>query len=231
MLAGLSPTWYTYLEQGRDIHTSGEVLDSLARVLGLTEDERRYLHMLAFGHVRKPKALVSEISAERLVEHLVATAADSPFPVYGVDLFCDLIAWNHAATEYYTDFGKMPAGRRNIMRWLLEATEARTQLPDWREDAHNLVARWRGMVAHHEDSLRLQELIAEFSQLSPEFADWWQNYEVQAHRSRIRRLRHPRLGIQSMVLIVVQAADFAPCVVVFHLPVTKFDHSGDPTAD
>jgi hypothetical protein len=51
ILAGLSPTWYTYLEQGRDIHRSAGVVDALARVLRLTEDERRYLHLLALGAV------------------------------------------------------------------------------------------------------------------------------------------------------------------------------------
>jgi transcriptional regulator with XRE-family HTH domain len=227
VLAGLSPTWYAYLEQGRDIHPSAEVLDSLARVLLLTEDERRYLHMLAYGHVRKPRALGDEQSAEHLVEQLVATAELSPNPVYGVNLFCDLIAWNPATVAYYTDFARLPGGRQNLMRWILEAPEARIQLPDWAEDARDLVARWRAMVANHEDSDRLQDLIAEFTRVNPEFGDWWALHDVQEHRSRIRRLRHPRLGIQSMRLIVVQATDFAPCVVVFHLPVPGND--AEPT--
>ncbi|HEY7487060.1 MAG TPA: helix-turn-helix transcriptional regulator [Streptosporangiaceae bacterium] len=63
VLAGLSPTWYTYLEQGRDIHPSAQVLDALARVLRLTEDERRYLHMLALGAVHGPQPLLGDIPA------------------------------------------------------------------------------------------------------------------------------------------------------------------------
>lgn len=220
MLAGLSPTWYTYLEQGRDIHPSVEVLDSLARVLGLTEDERRYMHVLAHGDVRKPRPLVSDLSARELVQQLVLTADTSPYPVYAVDLYCDLIAWNRAATTYYTDFGKLPEDQRNMMRWLLEGREARERLLDWSEDTRDVVARWRAMTAKRDGGSRLQSLVAEFKQLSPDFGRWWEGHDVQEHRSRLRRFRHPRRGEQSMHLIVVQAADFFPCVVVFHVPTT-----------
>lgn len=228
VLAGLSPTWYTYLEQGRDIHPSVEVLDSLARVLGLTEDERRYMHVLAHGNVRKPRPLVGDMSAEEIVTQLVLTAENSPYPVYGVDIYCDLVAWNRAATTYYTDFGCLPEGRRNMLRWLLESDEAKERLPDWLEDTRDVVARWRAMAATYDGGSRLQVLVDEFKQLSPEFDSWWDGHDVQEHRSRIRRFRHPRRGEQNMRLIVVQAADFAPCVVVFHVPVpTEPDAEGD----
>jgi transcriptional regulator with XRE-family HTH domain len=220
VLAGLSPTWYTYLEQGRDIHPSAEVLDSLARVLRLSEDERRYMHLLAHGNVSKPRPLVGDLSAEEIVRQLVLTAGSSAYPVYAVDLYCDLVAWNRSATTYYTDFGRMPLDRRNMLRWLLESPEARERLPEWSDDTRDIVARWRAMVAATQDgdSGRLGELIDEFKQLSPDFGRWWDGYDVQEHRSRTRRFHHPRLGDQIMRLIVVQAPDFAPCVVVFHVP-------------
>jgi transcriptional regulator with XRE-family HTH domain len=217
VLAGLSPTWYTYLEQSRDINPSAEVLDSLARVLGLTEDERRYLHVLAHGNVRKPRPLVADVSPEEIVSQLVVTAENSPYPVYGADLYCDMVAWNRAATTYYTDFGCLPEGRRNMLRWLLESDEAKERLPDWLEDTRDVVARWRAVVPKH-GSRRLEALVDEFKQLSPEFGHWWEGHDVRERRSRFRRFLHPRLGLQTMRLITVQAADFAPCVVVFHAP-------------
>jgi hypothetical protein len=76
--------------------------------LGLTEDERRYLHRLAHGHVGRPRPLADEATAEQIVRQLVATAADSPYPVYAANIYGDLIAWNPAAKVYYTDFGKLP---------------------------------------------------------------------------------------------------------------------------
>jgi transcriptional regulator with XRE-family HTH domain len=219
VLAGLSPSWYTYLEQGRGINPSEEVLDSLAQVLGLTEDERRYIHVLAHGEVRKPRPLVGELSPREIVQQLVLTADSSPHPVYAVDQFCDLLAWNRAATTYYADFAKLPEDRRNMLRWLLEAPEARERLPDWTDETRDVVARWRAMTAKCDAGSRLAELVAEFTRLSPDFAAWWDGLDVQEHRSRVRRFRHPRRGVQSMRLIVVQAPDFAPCIVVFHVPI------------
>src|SRR5690349_18014228 len=123
VLAGLSPTWYTYLEQGRDIHPSVEVLDSLARVLHLSEDERRYMRLLAQGNGSKLRPLVGEVPAEDLVRQLVRAAGDGPYPIYAVDRYCDLLAWNGAATRYYTDFGQLARDQCNMMRWLLVADE------------------------------------------------------------------------------------------------------------
>ncbi len=221
VLAGLSPTWYTYLEQARDIHPSPEVLDSLARVLGLTEDERRYLHTLAHGNVSKPRPLVGEVPAEEIVRQLVLTAEESPYPVYAADLYGDVIAWNRAAATYYTDWGRLPEGRRNMIRWLLTAPEAKQRLPDWSEDAREIVARWRVITAKNDGGSRLRALVEEFKQDSPEFGRWWDRHEVREQRSRLRRFRLPQLGEQVMRLIVVRAPEFEPCFVAFHLPVQE----------
>jgi transcriptional regulator with XRE-family HTH domain len=222
VLAGLSPTWYTYLEQGRDIHPSAQVLDSLARVLGLTEDERRYLHRLAHGHTGRPRPLADEATAEEIVQQLVATAADSPYPVYATNTYGDLSAWNQAATVYYSDFGKLPPQHRNMIHWLLTAPEARQRLADWRQDARDIVARWRAMsAALDEGDHRLRAMVSELRERSPEFGPWWDSHDVREHRSRLRRFHHPDLGEQVMRLIVVQAPEFAPWIVAFHLPTSR----------
>jgi transcriptional regulator with XRE-family HTH domain len=218
VLAGLSPTWYTYLEQGRDVHPSDQVLDSLARALQLTEDERRYLHRLAHGHAGRPRPLADEVTAEEIVRQLVATAADSPYPVYATDSYGDLIAWNRAATSYYTDFGQLPEDQPNMIHWLLTSPEARERLANWSQDARDIVARWRGMTASLDNDPRLQAMVGELRERSPEFGPWWDDHDVREHRSRLRRFRHPELGEQVMRLIVVQAPEFAPWIVAFHLP-------------
>jgi transcriptional regulator with XRE-family HTH domain len=226
VLAGLSPSWYTYLEQGRDINPSAEVLDSLARVLGLTEDERRYLHTLAHGGITTPRPLVDALAAAEIARQLVATAAESPYPVYAVDHYTDLIAWNRATASYYTDFGQLPAQRRNMLRWLLDAPEARQRLLDWSQDTRDIVARWRRGVVGYGGDPRLRDLVSEFRQLSPEFGRWWDSHDVQETRSRLRRFRHPEHGEQTMRLIVVRAPEFDSYVVVFHLPVQDGDPPG-----
>lgn len=219
MLAGVSPSWYTYLEQGRDIHPSAQVLDSLARVLRLSEDEWRYLRALAHGGAAPAHPLVGEETPKQLVAGLVRTTEDSPYPVYGVDVYCDLVAWNRAAAGYYADFGRLPERDRNMLRCLLHAPQARQRLPDWQQDARDVVARWRATTASYQGDPRLRALVDELRQSSPDFDRWWGEHDVQEHRSRLRRFRHPQHGAQSLRLVVVRAPEFAPCLVVFHLPV------------
>lgn len=218
VLAGLSPAWYTYLEQGRDIHPSAGVLASLARVLRLTEDESRHLHLLALRDAAEQ--VTAETAAEELVELLVQAAADSPFPAYAVDLYCNVIACNAATAEYYTDFMARPPEQRNMMGWLISDPEAKRRLPLWSTDVPDVVARWRAMVTGHETDERLRDLLTEFRTTSAEFSLWWDEHNVALHRSRIRVLAHPELGEQKLRLIVAESPEFTPCVVVFHVPPT-----------
>jgi transcriptional regulator with XRE-family HTH domain len=227
VLAGLSPTWYTYLEQGRNVHPSAQVLDSLARVLRLTDDERGYLHALANSTASSTAGSASlpsrppmvDVAPEVLVSQLVQAAEDSPYPVYGVDLYSDLIAWNSAVVGYYTDFGRLPEGRRNMLRWLLEAPEAKVRLPDWQDETRDVAARLRAMTAEHDGDHRLRVLVEELKRSSPEFDGWWHEHHVLGHRSRLRRFCHPQHGEQTLRLLIMRAPDFAPSIVVFHLPV------------
>jgi transcriptional regulator with XRE-family HTH domain len=219
VLAGLSPTWYTYLEQGRDISPSPEVMNSLARVLGLTEDERRYIHTLTFGQVISPEPLNADLSAEDLLRQFVSTTDDSPYPAYAANHYADLIAWNRAAAEWYDDWSAYPLGERNIIRWMLTAPQAKVRLLNWESDTRDAIARWRGEAAKWPGDEGLRRRVREIAQLSPQFEAWWDEHYVQEHRSRIRRFRHPRLGVQALRIVPVVSPEFAPSGVVFHLPV------------
>ena len=191
MLSGLSPTWYTYLEQGRDIHPSSQVLDSLAQVLRLSDDERQYLHSLVTPN--EPPTPAPDAAAA-MIEQFVHLAHDSPFPVYGINLYSELLAWNPAVADYYTDFGALPAGRRNMLRWMLEAPEARERLADWEEDTRAVVARLRAISANHDGDHRLATMIGELKQTSPEFSEWWSDHDVLGHGGQLRRFNHPEHG-------------------------------------
>jgi transcriptional regulator with XRE-family HTH domain len=221
VLAGVSPTWYTYLEQGRSIQPSAEVLDSLARVLQLSEDERRYMHVLVYG--RPPHALPIEPPEPigELIRRLVELVGQGPQPIYAFDEVCDLIAWNEAATEWYTDFAKMAKGRRNMVWWQVTSPEARERLVDWEEDTRDIVARFRAFVATRQGDPRVRALISDLHQASPEFAQWWVEHDVHGQRARPRRLRHPLLGTRTMQLQVMVPTETDTVRVVFHLPVDE----------
>jgi len=108
---------------------------------------------------------------------------------------------------------------------LLHDGNRRTQVAfarilDWTEDTRDVVARWRAMTATCPDpNGRLRRLITEFKDLSPHFTNWWDTHDVREHRSRLRTFEHPVHGTHTLRLIVVQAQDYTPCVVVFHVPV------------
>nr|BFE52898.1 hypothetical protein GCM10017745_63250 [Saccharothrix mutabilis subsp. capreolus] len=218
MLAGVSPTWYTYLEQGRDIRPSPEVVDSLARVLCLSEDERRYLHTLAFGHVARPQPLDGEITGAELLKRLVAAAEDDPYPVLAVSPHGDLLAWNPAAVHWYDDWDRMPAEERNLVRWLLTAPAARRRLVDWADEARDAVAVWRAESAKCPDVGEVARRVRELGGLSAEFRLWWDEQMVRERRSRTRRFRHPELGVRELRLVPMESPEFAPAAVLVHLP-------------
>jgi transcriptional regulator with XRE-family HTH domain len=125
VLAGLSTSWYTYLEQGRNVRPSAAVLDSLARVLRTSEDERRYLHVLAHGQVSRPEPLETAAVGHGLITQALELVQDSPYPAYAGDHRGDLLAWNHAATQWYEDWGRYPVAERNIVRWIVLSPLAR----------------------------------------------------------------------------------------------------------
>lgn len=220
VLAGLSPTWYTYLEQGRKIRPSPEVLDSLARVLLLTEDERRYMHVLVHGQVNQSVPLDTELTSGELIERLVDLSYEIPYPVYSVDRYCDLLAWNQAAADWYEDWAPRPA-EHNFLHWLLFTPQARERLVDWENEAQDVVARWRSETAKWRGDRRIQRMVAELREVSPHFAGWWDDHDVQEHRSRTRRFRHPELGIRAMRVLPVTSPEFPTATVVFHLPVEQ----------
>lgn len=218
VLAGVSTTWYTYLEQGRGREVSPAVLDSIATVLRLNEDERRHMHVLAYGRVIRPRPLGGQLPSDDLVKRLVATVDSSPYPIYACNLYCDLIAWNKAAVEWYDDWGRLPPSERNMIRWLICSPVARKRIGSWDTDVRHVVARWRAMISGWLDDPRLQELVSDFSAHSEDFAKWWDEYEVQEHRSSVRTFNHPKLGVRPMRVIVVEGPEFTPSFVVFHVP-------------
>jgi transcriptional regulator with XRE-family HTH domain len=224
ILAGVSPTWYTYLEQGRKIQPSPEVLDSLARVLRLTEDERRYVHALAFGHVVHPQPLDTEVPVDELLRQVVGLVDECPYPVYCTDPYANLTAWNQAATEWYDDWGRLPPDERNMMRWLL-SPQAMERLVDWEQDTRDIVARLRGEVARRQGDQQLSQLVARCSAVSKQFVEWWNDLDVQETRSRVRRFRHPALGVQTLRLVPLQSVHLVASGIVFHVPARSVDIS------
>lgn len=216
--AGLSATWYTYLEQGRDRDVSPAVLDSLARTLLMTEDERRYMHLLMYGHVPHVQKLAAEVPISELVRNVVAAADLHPYPVYAADRACNVLAWNRAFVEWYDDFGRLQVVDRNLMRWLFLSEHARERFADWESVGRDLVARWRLESASGAMEAAANRVTDDLKEESALFRRWWGERIVLEHRIAIRRFRRP--GGRDCDLRVVPMRtiyDSAPGIF-FHFP-------------
>jgi transcriptional regulator with XRE-family HTH domain len=211
LLAGISATWLTYLEQGRDVRPSAQVLDALARALRLTTAEQEHLHRLAEGGARSEEDVPEQAAPE--VAGVPALLGDNPAYVTGICY--DVLAHNAAAAELFRHSG--PGG--NVVRWVLTEPAAREVLVDWEQEARNILARLRAVAGRHPDHPRVTRLVAELTETSPEARAWWPRYDIQFSHGGRKRFRHPRLGVITVSHAAFHVAERPEqTLVVYHLP-------------
>jgi transcriptional regulator with XRE-family HTH domain len=203
MLAGMSATWYTYLEQGRDIRVSEAVLESLARTLRLDPGERTHLFLLAHG-APPPDQDVPAETLDPTVARLLDLLGSSPAYVTGA--YWDLLGWNRAAAELFAGFGS-PEGRHNLAWWVFTDPAAREVLADWEAEAQGLLARFRAACARHPDDPRFAAMVADLSAASPQVRRWWPRHDVRSSAGGTKTLRHRRLGDLTLDHTVLQVAE------------------------
>ncbi|RSM85524.1 XRE family transcriptional regulator [Kibdelosporangium aridum] len=183
LLAGMSATWYTYLEQGRDIRPSDQVLEALATALRLDRDERDHLFHLA-GHAPAPSA------RERLAPEVAAVPMLlQPNPAYIIDATYDVLSHNQAAEDLFPNL--VSDRRANFVRWVFAEPVAKEILIDWEPEARGLLARFRALSARNPADQRFSRLVDELHEASPQVREWWPQYDVRTRRSGRKRLRRP----------------------------------------
>ena len=188
LLAGISATWYTYLEQGREIRASEQVLESLASVLRLNGHERDHLLHLA-GHHTPPtdpepfEPLTTEVASVPLLLR--------PHPAYIIDGNYDVLTHNQPAADLFPNLTAPTDRPPNFLRWVFLEPLARDVLADWEPEARGLLARLRTLAGRHPTDPRYTRLVDELHEHSPEARSWWPRYEVQARHSGRKRLRPP----------------------------------------
>jgi transcriptional regulator with XRE-family HTH domain len=191
-LAGMSPEYYARLEQGRARNPSGEILETLARALSLDAAEREYLNDLCTraGSVPVPPDPPQRVRSG--LWHTLETLDHVPAFVLGRR--ADVLAANPLACAVLTDFGRLPAVKRNFARFVLLDPEARERCVDWEQLAADIVATLRLEVGRHPHDRRLAEMISELAAGAPEFSGWWDDHRVQRRMPSRKRYRHPVVG-------------------------------------
>jgi transcriptional regulator with XRE-family HTH domain len=189
--ANISPTWYTWLEQGRGGAPSADVLDRIAGALMLTEVEREHLFLIGLGRPPEVRYHAAQGVTPRL-QRLLDTLAHSPALIRTATW--DILAWNRAATVVLGDYDALPASQRNILRLIFGDSNVRAKQYDWEEVARFVVGAFRAEVARAGATAEVAALVDELSALNPDFARLWRDHEVHGHGEGLKRLRHPELG-------------------------------------
>ncbi len=195
LLAGVSTDYYTRFEQGRRIVPSTQVLDAIARALGLDEVARAHLHDLASAG-RAPRSRPRPTPTVQRVRpglrQLLDTLDSHPALVLGRRT--EVLAANRLARALFTDFDKMPARERNYARWILLSDEARDLFVDWEQHARDAVEALRFDAGKSPDDQAMQKIVGELSLASPEFRTWWSEHQVHQRSFGTKRLHHPVVG-------------------------------------
>jgi transcriptional regulator with XRE-family HTH domain len=190
--ANISPTWYTWLEQGRGGAPSKEVLNRIAQSLVMTEPERQHLFMLAFGHppevvYKAPEGVTPRL--QRLLDRFEVSPAIIKTATW------DVLAWNRAATVVLTDYNLLPVAQRNILRLMFANPGVRAKQDDWNSMARFVVAAFRADAIRAGATSQVSQLVDELCQLSADFAAMWRDNDVRGHGEGTKRLHHPKLGL------------------------------------
>jgi transcriptional regulator with XRE-family HTH domain len=190
--ANISPTWYTWLEQGRGGAPSPDVLNRIARALMLTEVEREHLFLLGLGRPPEAHYQNSEEVSPRLQRVLDAL---NPSPALIRTAIWDVVAWNRAATVMLVDYGSLPPEQRNLLRMIFLNPHARAAQFEWESVARFVVGAFKLDAARAGAAREVKPLVDELCRLSPEFAAMWRDNDVRGvHGDAVKHIRHPVLG-------------------------------------
>src|SRR5919197_5248538 len=188
-LTGVGLSWYTWLEQGRDIHPSAQVLDALARVLRLDTAERAHLFHLARIELPLP---AGDYPREAPPELAALVDALVPHPAYLLGPRTDVLAWNSAASAVLEEPQPGPDGQRNLLWWLFTAPGERGE--QWRATARSTLARFRAQHARRIGDDDFARLIDALNEASADFRTLWPRHEVLAEQLGTKTIEHPTLG-------------------------------------
>jgi transcriptional regulator with XRE-family HTH domain len=190
-LAGVGVTWYTWLEQGRDINPSHQVLDAIARTLRFDAHERTHLFTLAGVSVAPA---VDECAALFPTARAILDSLE-PNPAVLMNARWDILAYNRVHASFFADLDGIASEDRNCIWLAFTDPEWRRVIVDWDEVAARMVGEYRAAMAEHLDDPSWQALLERLLEASPEFAARWARHDVRRMESSRKRVRHPELGV------------------------------------
>jgi transcriptional regulator with XRE-family HTH domain len=213
-LSGVGVTWYTWLEQGRDISASAQVIDALARALLLNPDQHRHLRELAGLPPPEPPPPAGDILPR--LRLLADAAMPSPASVY--DSHFDYLVWNQAYTRIRHDPASLPPGRRNMLWMMFTDPANRARMVRWETAAQTVLSQFRAAAGRHPDDPRFTELVTALTEASPQFRDWWAEYPIRYFRPAAIGINHPDAGLITLQMFQLRLVDQPDLIAVIQVP-------------
>lgn len=194
-IAGVGVTWYTWLEQAREINASPQVLDAIARTLQFDSHEHAHLFTLAGLPTTSIADECDQMppAAQILVERL------EPYPAVVLNARWDLLAFNRANASFFPNLEAIPLEERNCLWLAFTDPEWRQAVVDWDDSVRRMVAEYRSAMAEHIDDPAWQSLVDRLHDASPEFTAVWERHDVVRVTPASKQLRHPTAGVFSFV--------------------------------
>jgi transcriptional regulator with XRE-family HTH domain len=201
-LAGVSPSYYSRLEQGQSLNASAEILDAIATALRLDDAERHHLHDLAAASRSRPSTKSkTPVRATPAMTELLENMSNIPSLV--LDHVSDVVAWNVAGHGLYAghlDFAQPDRTRErpNMARLMFLDGHTRELYVDWPAKARAVVASLRSSSGQNPGDTALAQLVGELSMASPEFSSLWANHRVKAGGAATYAMQHPLVGLMQV---------------------------------
>lgn len=220
-LAGVSATWYTWLEQGREVTPSLQVLDSLARTLRLSRVEHVYLLALAGYGPPPPDDDPNPGTVPTPMQRLLDALAD--YPAMAVAQDWSVLAWNAAYAAVYPNMAAVDAGDRNFLWLLFTDPYLRALIPDWELTSVNNVASFRSAAGTRLDEPPFADVVRRLLRASEAFRTAWESLDIDTMPTRVRLFRHPEVGDLHMEQHILAPSDCPHLRLVTFIPVPASD--------
>ncbi|MED1791415.1 helix-turn-helix transcriptional regulator [Brevibacillus nitrificans] len=219
LLAGVSVTYYTWLEQGRELTASRDVMQSIAEALQLSSDEKNHLFQLW-----NPNASYTPLAVPHAVHPQMQMIIDQvDYPSYITNERTEILAWNEAANEMVADFPSIPVGERYFIRLLFENMEIRRRIVNIEEFARYSVAVFRTYYDKHQDDPWFEETVKHLIKNSAEFERMWKTYDVQLKKVKRITLQPP--GVKKTVTFDINSllnlSDSPDIHICIYTPITE----------
>jgi transcriptional regulator with XRE-family HTH domain len=216
VLAGVGASWYQWLEQGRDISVSPQVLDSVARVLRLSNAERRHLYVLAGLNPPAPEVAPEQREMCDGLRRLIDTWM--PYPAHIMDMYYNCVMYNDAAAVV---LGMRRENTQNCLVDFFTDPLYRARSKSWERNARTVVAQFRAACAASPDDEGLRAVLDEVSAASEEFTALWEERDIEDAGQIRKELEHPLVGLLCVESTAMKVPARPDLTIVLHTPLDE----------